>query len=203
MIRAGHSPCAATVCQTIAGLLIAITYRQLCELLGCLRWSAAAVRISMLERADRLGQGSAEARIVANALTVSAASAPTGARQPSPRTARGGGGAIAVAGFVVFPGFARWLAERALLGAGTALVYPTLIAVIGDAARTPDPATSVGIYRRWRDAGYAVGAIVAGVIADVAGLAAAIVGRVDGDIGSACRGPDQGKHAAPARQQNS
>ena len=101
------------------------------------------------------------------------------------------------------PGFARWLAERALLGAGTALVYPTLIAVIGDAARTPDPATSVGIYRRWRDAGYAVGAIVAGVIADVAGLAAAIVGRVDGDIGSACRGPDQGKHAAPARQQNS
>ena len=67
------------------------------------------------------------------------------------------------------------LVESVLLGVGTALVYPTLLAVIGDAARTPDRATSVGIYRLWRDAGYAVGAIVAGVIADVAGFSAAIV----------------------------
>ena len=83
--------------------------------------------------------------------------------------------AVAIAGFVALPGFAWWLAESATLGVGTALVYPTLIAAIGDAARTPDRATSVGIYRLWRDAGYAVGAIVAGVIADAAGLAAAIV----------------------------
>jgi MFS family permease len=52
---------------------------------------------------------------------------------------------------------------------------PTLLAVIGDAARIPDRATAVGIYRLWRDTGYAVGAIVAGVIADAAGFSAAII----------------------------
>jgi MFS family permease len=82
---------------------------------------------------------------------------------------------LAIAGFVVLSGFAWWIAESIVLGAGTALVYPTLLAVIGDAARTPDRATSVGIYRLWRDAGYAVGAIVAGTIADAAGFPAAIV----------------------------
>ena len=82
---------------------------------------------------------------------------------------------VAIAGFVVLPSFAWWIVESVLLGVGTALVYPTLLAVIGDAARTPDRATSVGIYRLWRDAGYAVGAIVAGVVADAAGFPAAIV----------------------------
>ncbi len=72
------------------------------------------------------------------------------------------------------PGLGWWLAESVVLGAGTALVYPTLLAAISDVARTPDRATSVGIYRLWRDAGYAVGAIVAGVIA-AAGFSAAIV----------------------------
>jgi MFS family permease len=62
-----------------------------------------------------------------------------------------------------------------VLGIGTALVYPTLLAVVSDAARTPERATSVGIYRFWRDSGYAVGAIVAGVIADAAGFPAAII----------------------------
>jgi MFS family permease len=82
---------------------------------------------------------------------------------------------LAIAGLVVIPGFGWWVAESVALGAGTALVYPTLLAVIGDAARTPDRATSVGIYRLWRDSGYAVGAIVAGTIADAAGFSAAIV----------------------------
>ena len=82
---------------------------------------------------------------------------------------------LAIAGFVVLPGFAWWVAESVLLGAGTALVYPTLLAVVSDAARTPDRATSVGIYRFWRDSGYAVGALVAGIIADVAGFPAAIL----------------------------
>ncbi len=82
---------------------------------------------------------------------------------------------IAIAGFVIMPGFTWWIAESVLLGAGTALVYPTLLAVIGDAARAPDRATSVGIYRFWRDSGYAAGAIVAGVIADAAGFPAAII----------------------------
>ena len=73
------------------------------------------------------------------------------------------------------PGFNWWLAESVLLGAGTALVYPTLLAVISDAARPADRATSVGIYRFWRDSGYAAGAIVAGLIADSAGFSAAII----------------------------
>jgi len=81
---------------------------------------------------------------------------------------------MAIVGFVVLPGLGWWLAESVVLGAGTALVYPTLLAVISDVARIPDRATSVGIYRFWRDAGYAVGAIVAGVIADAAGFSAAI-----------------------------
>ena len=82
---------------------------------------------------------------------------------------------VAIAGFVAAPGLGWWLAESVVLGAGTALVYPTLLAVIGDVARIPDRATSVGIYRLWRDAGYAVGALVAGVIADTAGFSVAIV----------------------------
>jgi MFS family permease len=82
---------------------------------------------------------------------------------------------IAIAGFVLMPGFTWWVAESVLLGAGTAFVYPTLLAVIGDAARTPDRATSVGVYRFWRDSGYAAGAIIAGVIADAAGFPAAIL----------------------------
>jgi MFS family permease len=83
--------------------------------------------------------------------------------------------AIAIASFVFLPGFAWWTAASVMLGAGTALVYPTLLAVISDAARPPDRATSVGIYRLWRDAGYAAGAIVAGVVTDAAGFPTAIV----------------------------
>jgi MFS family permease len=83
--------------------------------------------------------------------------------------------AFAIAGFVIMPGFGWWLAESVLLGTGTALVYPTLLAVVSDAARTPDRASSVGIYRFWRDSGYAAGAIVAGFIADAAGFPAAII----------------------------
>jgi len=82
---------------------------------------------------------------------------------------------LALAGFVVLQGFTWWFAESVLLGVGTALVYPTLLAVISDAARPPDRATSVGIYRFWRDSGYAAGAIVAGLIADAAGFQAAII----------------------------
>ncbi|GAC1663272.1 MAG: hypothetical protein PVS2B1_22320 [Candidatus Dormibacteraceae bacterium] len=82
---------------------------------------------------------------------------------------------LAIAGFVALPGFNWWLAESILLGAGTALVYPTLLAAVTDAARTPDRATSVGVYRFWRDSGYAAGAIVAGTVADLAGFPAAII----------------------------
>jgi MFS family permease len=71
-------------------------------------------------------------------------------------------------------GFAAWAAGALVLGAGTAMVYPTLLAVIGDVAHPSWRASSVGIYRLWRDAGFAVGALLAGIIADWLGLAAAI-----------------------------
>jgi MFS family permease len=81
----------------------------------------------------------------------------------------------AIGGFLILAGFAWWLAASIALGAGTALVYPTLLAVIGDAAPPAERATSIGVYRLWRDSGYAAGAIVAGGIADLAGFPAAIL----------------------------
>ncbi|WP_430297701.1 MFS transporter [Sinomonas sp. B1-1] len=71
-------------------------------------------------------------------------------------------------------GFAVWLAAAVLLGLGTAMVYPTLLAAIGDVAHPAWRARSVGIYRLWRDGGFAVGALVSGVLADLYGLPTAI-----------------------------
>jgi MFS family permease len=65
-------------------------------------------------------------------------------------------------------------AGSVLLGAGTAMVYPTLLAAIGDVAHPTWRASSVGIYRLWRDLGYAAGAVIAGITADALGLRAAI-----------------------------
>jgi MFS family permease len=67
-----------------------------------------------------------------------------------------------------------WLGGAALLGLGTALVYPTLLATISDVAHPEWRASSVGVYRLWRDGGYAVGALLAGLLADSLGLAVAI-----------------------------
>lgn len=61
-----------------------------------------------------------------------------------------------------------------LLGLGTAMVYPTLLAAIGDVAHPAWRASSVGVYRLWRDLGYAVGALLAGITADSFGLPAAM-----------------------------
>lgn len=61
-----------------------------------------------------------------------------------------------------------------LLGVGTAMVYPTLLAAIGDVAHPGWRASSVGIYRLWRDSGYAIGAIISGIVADLFGITAAI-----------------------------
>ena len=61
-----------------------------------------------------------------------------------------------------------------LLGIGTAMVYPTLLAAIGDVAHPSWRASSVGIYRLWRDSGYAIGAIISGLVADFFGITAAI-----------------------------
>ena len=70
--------------------------------------------------------------------------------------------------------FTPWAIGAVLLGAGTAMVYPTLLAVIGDVAHPAWRARSVGIYRLWRDGGFAVGAVLSGVVADLWGLRAAV-----------------------------
>jgi MFS family permease len=76
-------------------------------------------------------------------------------------------------------GFWPWAGGAALLGLGTALVYPTLLAAIGDVAHPSWRASAVGVYRLWRDGGYAVGALLAGFVADALGLGWAI-GTVGG-----------------------
>jgi MFS family permease len=70
--------------------------------------------------------------------------------------------------------FIGFTAGSILLGVGTAMVYPTLLAAIGDVAQAYWRATAVGTYRFWRDIGYAFGAIVSGVVADFFGLTSAI-----------------------------
>lgn len=67
-----------------------------------------------------------------------------------------------------------WALGSVLLGAGTAMVYPTLLAAIGDVAHPSWRARAVGVYRLWRDLGFAVGALLTGVLADTFGIRAAI-----------------------------
>jgi MFS family permease len=71
-------------------------------------------------------------------------------------------------------GFQPWLTASVLLGLGTAMVYPSLIAAVSDASHPAWRARSLSVYRFWRDLGYAIGALSAGVIADLFGLRAAI-----------------------------
>jgi len=82
--------------------------------------------------------------------------------------------ALAIAGIAAADGFWAWAAGAAVLGAGTAMVYPTLLAAISDVAHPSWRARSVGVYRLWRDAGFAVGALMAGLIADAVSITAAI-----------------------------
>ena len=73
-----------------------------------------------------------------------------------------------------FPASSRLCVRSVLLGLGTAMVYPTLLASIGDVAHPSWRGSAVGVYRLWRDLGYAFGAIIAGVVADTFGLTAAM-----------------------------
>jgi len=82
--------------------------------------------------------------------------------------------ALALALVATGDAFAPWAVAAVLLGAGTAMVYPTLLAAIGDVAHPVWRARSVGIYRLWRDGGFAVGALLAGVVADAWGVRAAV-----------------------------
>ncbi len=71
--------------------------------------------------------------------------------------------------------FSLWIFGSVLLGVGTALVYPTLLAAIGDVVHPAWRASAVGVYRLWRDLGYAAGALLSGAIADLFGLTWAIL----------------------------
>jgi MFS family permease len=70
--------------------------------------------------------------------------------------------------------FQWWLVGSILLGLGTAMVYPSLIAAVSDASHPTWRARSLSVYRFWRDLGYAIGALSAGLIADRFGLSWAI-----------------------------
>ena len=82
--------------------------------------------------------------------------------------------AVGIGAVIVSSSFAGFSAGAALLGLGTAMVYPTLLAAIGDVAHPSWRASSVGVYRFWRDLGYAVGALLAGLAADALGLSGAM-----------------------------
>ncbi len=82
--------------------------------------------------------------------------------------------AAGIAVVILSRGFAGFAAGAVLLGIGTAMVYPTLLAAIGDVAHPTWRASSVGVYRLWRDLGYAIGALLAGIAADAFGLPVAM-----------------------------
>ena len=89
---------------------------------------------------------------------------------------------IALISMTIANGYAEWATALVALGVGTALVYPTLLAAVGDLAHPSWRGAAVGVYRMWRDLGYALGALVAGVLADAFGtmLAIAAVGVLTG-----------------------
>lgn len=82
--------------------------------------------------------------------------------------------AVALALVAAGDTFGQWIAAVALLGLGTAMVYPTLLATIGDVAHPAWRARAVGVYRLWRDGGFAAGALLTGVIADLWSIPAAV-----------------------------
>jgi MFS family permease len=82
--------------------------------------------------------------------------------------------AAGIGAVTVAHAFGGFVAGAVLLGIGTAMVYPTLLAAIGDVAHPSWRASAVGIYRLWRDLGYAIGALLAGITADAFGLNAAM-----------------------------
>lgn len=80
----------------------------------------------------------------------------------------------ALAAMALVRGIAAWSSALVALGIGTALVYPTLLAAVGDIARPSWRGVAVGVYRLWRDLGYVAGALLAGVIVDAFSVQAAI-----------------------------
>ncbi len=83
--------------------------------------------------------------------------------------------AVAIGAIALSSTFEAWLIAAAVLGLGTAMVYPTLLAAVADVAAPGWRAAAVGVYRLWRDLGFVAGALLAGAIADLLGMSAAIV----------------------------
>lgn len=82
--------------------------------------------------------------------------------------------ATGIVAILLWPVFWSFILGAVLLGAGTAMVYPTLLAAIGDVVNPAWRASTVGVYRLWRDMGYAIGALLSGIVADLFGITAAI-----------------------------
>lgn len=93
--------------------------------------------------------------------------------------------ALGVALFMMLEGFPSWALAAAVMGLGTALVYPTLLAVVSDVAEPQWRASSVGVYRLWRDSGFAWGALLTGLLADGLGFSWAIGFMAVVSLGSA------------------
>ena len=82
--------------------------------------------------------------------------------------------AVGIGLFAAGHAYAVWFGAAVLMGIGTALVYPTLLAAVSDVAQPDWRGAAIGVYRLWRDGGYAVGALLTGAVADLLGVAAAI-----------------------------
>jgi MFS family permease len=82
--------------------------------------------------------------------------------------------AVGIAAIAMAGSFGGFAGGSVLLGVGTAMVYPTLLAAVGDVTHPSWRASAIGVYRLWRDLGYAVGALLAGITADAFGLTAAV-----------------------------
>jgi len=82
---------------------------------------------------------------------------------------------VAIVLIPYFNGFYQLASIATILGLGTALVYPTFLSAIADATSPKQRAESIGVFRLWRDLGYAIGAIISGIIADLFGVQYAII----------------------------
>jgi len=108
---------------------------------------------------------------------------PVGRRLPVVAGMAGQG--IAIAGFLVTTGFSSWLLVAIVVGLCRALVYPTLLAAAADSAPDSWRASALGVYRFYRDAGFVLGGILGGVVADLVGIPAVIALATPLAVGSA------------------
>lgn len=77
--------------------------------------------------------------------------------------------------FIFASSFSHYIILASILGWGTAMVYPTFLATVAENTNPHDRAKSLGVFRLWRDLGYAIGAILTGIIADAFGINASII----------------------------